>query len=228
LWDIRARDLDAVVDVNRLIARAVREAVDQETLPVVLAGNCNSCIGTLAGLGGDRTGVVWLDAHGDFHTPESSLSGLLEGMALAAAVGLCHDDLRIRTGLHDPVAGRDVVMFGVRDLDPGEGDRLAMNQVTVRPPDSLGDAHDLLVALRLRADRVYLHIDVDFLDPRESPGTGARPPGGMSVAEGCALLRDIVNTAPVAAVALTNFNPEMDSGGMTGRAALELLRSLAG
>jgi arginase len=218
MWDARSRDLDAVVDVNRLIARAVREAVEQEMLPVVLAGNCNSCVGTLAGLGGGAAaGVVWLDAHGDFNTPETSPSGLLEGMALAAAVGLCHDDLRIRAGLHDVVAGRNVVMFGVRDLDPGEGDRLAMNEVAVRPPDSLEDARDLIVALRQRVERVYLHLDIDAVDARF----------GLNVETACALVHEAMGNLPVAAVALTNYNPETDPAGEMREAALALLRSVA-
>jgi arginase len=214
MWDARSRDLDAVVDVNRLIARAVREAVEQESLPVVLAGNCNSCLGTLAGLGGgEGTGVVWFDAHGDFNTPSTSPSGLLEGMSLAAAVGLCHDDLRVRTALHDPVAGRDVLLLGARDLDPGEGDRLAASQVTVRPPGRLEDVPELLVALRLRAQRVYLHFDVDVLDP-----------GGIPPARAEELLSEAMRTLPVAAAAVTNYNPQLDESGNTQRAILSLLR----
>jgi arginase len=227
MWDARSRDLDAVVDVNRLIARAVREAADQELVPVVLAGNCNSCIGTLAGLGGgDRIGIVWLDAHGDFNTPDTSPSGLLEGMSLAIAVGLCHDDLRIRIGLNHVVPGRNVVMVGVRDLDPGEGDRLAMNQVSVRPPDALRDLMDLMIALRQRADQIYLHIDLDFLDPLESPGTNFRAGNGVSVATGKDLLNSIVRTVPVSAVALTNYNPDLDEDGKSAQAALSLLAAL--
>jgi arginase len=169
---------------------------------------------------------VWLDAHGDFNTPDTSPSGLLEGMSLSVAVGLCHDDLRTRIGLHDPVAGRNVVMLAVRDLDPGEEDRLAMNQVTVRPPDSLDDVSDLLIALRQRVERVYVHVDIDFLDPGESPGVNFRAPGGLSIARGVALLRRIVATLPVAALAVTNYNPQMDESGKTGRAVLDLLACL--
>ena len=227
MWDARSRDLDAVVDVNRLIARAVREGVDQETLPVVLAGNCNSCLGTLAGLGGgDRLGVVWLDAHGDCNTPATSPSGLLEGMSLAMAVGLCHDDLRIRTGLQDVVMGRNVVMLGVRDLDPGEADCLAQNEVTVRPPAALDELDDLLVSLRLRSERVYLHLDVDVLEPSESPAVNHRVPGGLSLIYAGELLRKIVDTLPVAAIGVTNFNPELDQSGRSLNAILQLLATL--
>ena len=217
LWDDTAKDLDAVVDVNRQIARAVRQAIEQEMVPVVLAGNCNSCLGTLAGLDGDDvTGIVWLDAHGDFNTPETSVSGLLEGMALAAATGVCHDDLRIRCGLHQPLAGRNVLMLGVRDLDPGEDDRLAMNQVTVRPPQALEGVAELLVALRQRVRRIYLHLDADVLDPNESLG-------GLPVPEVANLLRMIVSTIPVAAVAVANYNPETDESRKCERALISLL-----
>jgi len=87
--DETATAIDAIVDLNRQLRTAVRDTVAEGDLPVVLAGNCNSCLGTLAGIEADRIGIVWLDAHADFNTPETSLSGSLDGMALAAAIGDC-------------------------------------------------------------------------------------------------------------------------------------------
>src|SRR5262249_55959139 len=124
--------LDAVVDINRQIRTAVRDVIAEGGCPVVLAGNCNSCLGTLGGIDGDRLGVVWLDAHADFNTPETSLSGALDGMALAAAIGDCHDQLRERIGMERVVEARNVLLLGWRDLDPLEPRRLTQAGVTAR------------------------------------------------------------------------------------------------
>jgi arginase len=222
----RSENLDGVVDVNRQLGYAVRSARSKSLAPLVLAGNCNSCLGTIAGLEGEKVGIVWFDAHGDFNTPETSISGLLEGMALAAAVGDCHDELRERIGLATPVADENVVLLGARDLDPGESVRLKASRIALRPAGSFTDVPELLAQLAERVSAVYVHIDVDFLDPRESPGTNFRGPGGLSVEEGRRLLGEAIAALPIAAVALTNYNPDLDQGALTERAALRLLDTL--
>jgi arginase len=226
LRDSTAGGLDAVVDLNRGLRAAVREVIEQRALPVVLAGNCNSALGTLAALAFSRIGIVWLDAHGDFHTPETSRSGLLDGMALAAAVGHCHRGLCERIGLDRPVPEENVLLLGYRDLDPEEEARLTDSRIAARPAIDLTDAQLLSEALRARVDAVYLHIDVDFLDAAESPGVNYRGPGGVALKQAAELVRRIAGTLPLAAVALTNHNPEHDPGGLTPAAAIRLLIAL--
>ncbi|MBK5291332.1 MAG: arginase family protein [Acidobacteriia bacterium] len=222
-----ADDLDAVVDLNRQIKQSVAASVEQDCLPVVLAGNCNTCLGTLAALDAAGLGIVWLDAHGDFHTPETSISGALEGMSLAIALGHCHADLRERIGMEALVAEQNTLLLGVRDLDPGEPDRLAQSFVAVRPHDRLDDLPDLLEDLRTRVDRIYLHIDIDFLDAQESPGVNYRGPGGVSISMAEVILGTILSWIPLAAVNLTNYNPALDRGQKTEHCALRLLRAIA-
>ncbi len=209
--DDSAEGLDAVVDVNRQIRYAVRDAREAGSLPVVLAGNCNSAIGTLAGLDG-RLGVVWFDAHGDFNTPETTISGSLEGMALAVVAGDCHEDLRQRIGLIDPVEHANIVLLGSRDLDPGERARLAASRVALRMAGAMDDAGELLAGLASGADAVYLHIDVDVLD---------------GVPEMESLIGTITRTLPLGAIAFTNYNPDLDRGDRTLNFALRLLAALA-
>jgi len=202
-------DLDAVTDLNRQIRHAVMQARDEDSIPVTLAGNCITCLGTLSALDTARIGIVWLDAHGENNTPESSVTGYLDGMALAAALGHCHDELRERTALDTVPAELNTLLLGVRDLDALEEERLAQSLVTVRPHDRLGDTQELLDALRERVDAVYLHVDVDF--------TG---PGGLPREMACGLVDHIQQTLPVVAVNVTNYNPEVDGGGvMLGCAA---------
>jgi len=212
-----ATDLDAVVDTNRQIRQAVLEAVDQDSVPVTLAGNCITCLGTLAGLDTARMGIVWLDAHGDFHRPESSLTGYLDGMALAAALGHCHEELRERTALETVPEERNTLLLGVRDLDePAETDRLAQSLVPVRPHDRLEDVQDLLDGLRSRVDGIYLHLDIDFVYP-----------GGLSAEAGEALVEHVLGALPLAAANLTNFDPALDRGGANLKAALGLLGKIS-
>jgi arginase len=128
---------EAVALVDRALAAAVDGALADGARPVVLAGNCHSCLGTLAGLAAD-VGIVWLDAHGDFNTPETSPSGYFDGMALAVAAGLAHDDLRARIGAR-AVPGEHILLAGVRDLDPGERDNLKRAGVQVVAGDAWRD-----------------------------------------------------------------------------------------
>jgi arginase len=229
---VRTRDrtavgMDAIVDLSRQIRAAVRDAIDDGEWPVVLAGNCNACLGTLAGIESERTGIVWLDAHGDFNTPETSLSGALDGMALAAAIGDCHEDLRERIGGQGTVRPQDLLLLGWRDLDPAEIPRLQAAGVMHRGAHELEDAAALIADLRGRVDAVYLHVDMDFLDPKESPGVNFRGPGGVPLDVAEKLIAAIVRELPVVAVCVTNYNPEYDPEGLTAAAGLRLLRAMA-
>ncbi len=214
LRDAECSDLDAVVDIGRRIRIAVREALEQEMLPVVLAGNCNSCVATLAGLEPAETGIVWLDAHPDFHTPSTSLSGQLDGMALSMAVGHCQEDLLGRIGFGRPVSEDKVCLLGYRDVEPGERERLAASAVSGQPP--------------IDVEAVYLHIDLDVLDPADSPGVNCRTPGGWTLEQACAGVRSVAAELPLAAVGLTNYRPDFDPEGKSARAAIRILSELAG
>lgn len=196
--DLRNKGLDAVIDINRMLRYAVKEAVEQETVPFVLAGNCNSALGTLAALDTSRLGVVWLDKHPDFHTPETSISGNLEGMTLAAITGGCHADLRERIGMDPAIEEQNVVLVGVDDIEDGERERLAESWVSVHPADSLSLLPVALDQLRERVDGIYLHIDTDFLSGVEDP---------------VKLIGLIRESVTIVAVGVTNYNPEFNSGG---------------
>jgi arginase len=218
--------LEKVGVVNKELAGVVGAVVERGAIPLVVAGNCNSCLGTLAGIQGGRTGIVWLDAHGDFHTPETSTSGFLDGMALAAAIGDCHGQLCGGIGFRQEVRADDVVLLGVRDLDEAEERRLAGSPVRWRRDSQLGDALELLDGLARRVDSVYLHVDVDFLDASESPGVNYRGAGGVRASDGEKLIVEIARRVPLRAVGLTNYNPDCDPDLRTCQVVLGLLRAL--
>ncbi|MEZ5400826.1 MAG: arginase family protein [Bryobacteraceae bacterium] len=200
--DMRSRGLDAIVDVNRLLRAAVRTAVEQESLPVVLAGNCAASIGVLAGLEPASTGIVWLDRHADFNTPETSPSGSVDGMALAVAAGHCHDDLRFRSGLENPVPEDRICLPFSWDLDPAERVRLEASAISNDYP--------------LGTDATYVHLDVDVV--------GAE---GENLERAFDILRVAMTELPAGALCVANYNPETDSDGRVLSGALRLLRAVA-
>lgn len=215
--DETATDLAAVADVNSIVRAEVADALARGATPVVLSGNCNACLATIGAMGSSRAGIVWLDAHGDFHTPATSRSGFLDGMALAAAVGHCHTELAKSIGLDRPVAEENVLLLAVRDLDPEEEERLDASGVTVRSAEHCAGLDDLFVSLRSRVDDVYLHLDIDFVDP-----------GGLPLADAAELVSKICDALPVRAIGLTNYNAERDPENRTQQAALRLLEAVAG
>jgi arginase len=204
-----------VAGINSQLAQAVAE---HQRPVVVLAGNCNSCLGTLAAL--EEPGVVWLDAHGDFNTPATTVSGALEGMSLAIATGHCHRELMAK-----PVREENVVLGATRSLDFLEDARLSASKVHVVPLEALPAAIDDLAA---RVTTIYLHVDLDVLDPSVSPGVNFSEPGGISAAELFGVVRHVIATGKLGAAAITNFNPDHDRGDRTLRIAQELVGILSG
>jgi len=185
---------------------------------VVLAGNCNSCLGTLAAL--EDPGIVWLDAHGDFNTPETTISGALEGMSLAVATGHCHPELMAR-----PVPEENVVLAATRSLDPLEEVRLRASKVEVVALDALPHAVDLLAA---RVKTIYLHLDLDVLDPDISPGVNFSEPGGITPDQLFDAVKHVIATGKLGAVAIANFNPDRDRENRTLRIARRLVEIFTG
>lgn len=227
-------ELAAIEDVNGSLADAVRAAAERDELPLVLAGNCNSALGTVAGLGGAPIGVVWFDAHGDFNTPETSPGGFFDGMAISILTGACHRDMWERLASADPLPESHVVLAAVRDLDPAERVRLDGSEVLRVPADeirargigdSLGPALD---GLSDRVSSVYLHIDIDAVDPTVARVNSYQAPDGLTLEE----LRDAIDRirarVEIRAAALTAFDPEHDGDGRGASAGIELARTLVG
>ena len=200
--------------------------------PLVLGGDCLTSLGTLAGLlDPAATGIAWFDAHGDFNTPEISLSGYLGGMPLACAVGRGLDDLRARSKLAAPVDERNVALIGARDLDPLEERALAASSVMlVRANAFDGDTADLDRAIHNLGElsQVYLHVDIDVLDPVEAPGVNFPAAGGLRVAQLQEAVRKVVALGNIRAFALTAVDPEKDIDGRTVSAALDVIEAAIG
>ena len=224
----------AVSEVEAQVADQVRGAVQRGALPLVLGGNCDTAFGVLAGLETSEIGVIWFDAHGDFNTPESSKSGYLAGMILAAVTGRYDEEVRERIGHDEPVPERNVVHVGVRDLDPEERaslDSSAVSVVDAREVKTKGAKETLsrpLEDLASRVREVYVHLDIDSLDPEHAPGVAFPAPGGLTPEEVEEVLRSVARNFEIKAAAMTAFDPERDEDDRTLRTGMRLVGALAG
>jgi arginase len=217
--------------VNNRLADRVRSAVESGRLPVVLSGSCNSSMGVLAGFDHRRCGAVWLDAHADFNTPETSVSGFFAGMSMAVITGHCYGNYWAQIGDSTPLAEDPIVMYGVRDLWPEaereQLERSAIHVVAWRDGRPQGDVLAPLDELARRVDEIYLHIDFDGFAPEVAPGIVDEPaPGGLSLEDAEAIIRATAERFRIRAATLATFTPERDEGEKTLKVALRMIELL--
>ncbi len=228
----------AVAVIDTALADAAAAALAAGRFPLVLAGNCNSALGTLAGMqatGATRVGIVWFDAHGDLNTPDTTPGGFFDGMGLAIATGRTGADIAAAIGVR-PVLEAHVLHLGARDLDPPEIAYLARGVMpsigaaalqadVAGAPD--GALRAALAALRAATDQVYLHVDIDVLAAGFAPGVDFPSAGGLSLPDLENALRRVVAELPVRAAALTAYDPDRDRGEVTLRSGLRLVTVIA-
>ncbi|MBE7470564.1 MAG: arginase [Anaerolineae bacterium] len=226
--------LPAVVQACEAMYQAGYQAVEAGHLPLFLGGDHSIAVGTVGGVShAEPTGLIWVDAHGDFNTPESSPSGNLHGMPLAALLGLGAPEL-VNLGRPGPkLTPADVVLIGVRDLDEAERGLLRESGVkvyTMREIDARGLADVATEALdRLsHLPRLHVSLDMDSLDPGAAPGVGTPVPGGLTYREAHLLMEIIADCACVGSMDVVEINPILDERNQTAKIALELIASLLG
>lgn len=203
------------------------------SLNLGLYNNCSSLMGMLGGLRHAaepprRVGLVWIDAHGDYNTPETTLSGMLGGMPVAIAAGDALHRMRRQARLDEPLAKADIVMVGVRDTDPLEQARLdddAIVQLSVDDILALDDRfHAAMGDLTARTDVVYVHVDLDVLDPSVVPGHPLTVPGGPTGEELGAAIAAMFHYPKTEALGLASYPHRDDPGNVTLEAVQELVR----
>jgi arginase len=209
-------EISTAFELNRILAKRVRSAVEQNHFPLVLAGNCNCAVGILAGLDSDNVGLIWYDAHGDFNTPETTRSGFLDGMALAMVTGRCWSHLAASVSNFRPLPEDKVLLVGARDFDPEEGELLKHSEIHHIPSSSVNNKdfeerlQSSLLALQKKVQNVYVHIDLDVLDPQEAPANQFGASGGLSVEQAESSIRLICRHLPLRALSVAAYDPEYD------------------
>jgi arginase len=222
-----AAEVQTAFALDRMLAEHVGGSVTAGALPIILSGNCISSAGTLGGLALGRIGIIWFDAHGDFNTPETTIGGFLDGMALAVATGRCWTSVAATIPGFRAVPDACVVLVGARDLDPAEGKLLDTSDVTQLPPPRFRALFDsALDDLASRVTDVYLHVDLDVLDPAEGRVNVYAAPGGLRIDEVVRAIGDIGRRFAIRAAALTAYDPAFDGDGRVQAAGGRIARAI--
>lgn len=229
------RDAEPTVNLG-LIGGEIAEAVAQgrrEGKPVVVVGgNCAAVPGVVGGLQlahgpTARIGLVWFDAHGDFNTPKTTLSGMLGGMPVAVSAGLAYPRWRELSRQDAPLPTDRILMVDVRNLDPAEETLIRATEVVIAAPaagfpgENLKQAVDDLAA---RCDMLYLHIDSDILDESYVPNHGTREPNGPSMEQVLAAIDTVMATGKVVTYALVSVWADGEGGDVAVDSGVRLLR----
>ena len=209
-----------VIQLVRRLAVHVRRATAEGAFPLVLAGNCNSCLGTTAGIGASDLGAVWFDAHADFDDPEENESGFFDVMGLAMLTGRGWHALRNTIPGHVPLPERSVILAAVRDLEPYQRRRLQKSDLATVPGNIDPDWFDqALRDLANRVSRVYLHVDLDSIDTTDARANAYAAAGGPSLDRLLECLRLACARVSIASAAITAYDPAFDADGRTLAAA---------
>jgi arginase len=233
--DPHARFLSQIKETCAGIAKKVVAAVDDGHLPIVLGGDHSIALGTLGGLASSHGpgGALWFDAHGDLNTPETSPSGNVHGMPLAAALGVANDVFASDAWPLPALKPEHVVLVGVRSLDEGERElvrRLGVSVYTMSDLDRRGVEPVVREALERVADAAFVHVslDMDVVDPEIAPGVGTPVRGGLSYREAHLALELVAESGLLGSLDVVEVNPILDRENVTASLAVELVASALG
>jgi arginase len=235
LRDERARFLPEIRVTCERIASLVAAASERGAVPLVLGGDHSVALGTLGGLAATHGsgGVLWIDAHSDVNTPETSPTGNVHGMPLAAALGLAGAGFESESWPLPAVEARRVVVLGARELDDGERKLLREADVrvfTMSEIDRIGIERAMHEALDRVAGPGFVHLslDMDALDPEVAPGVGTPVRGGLTYREAHLALELVAESGLAGSLEVVEVNPILDRENTTATTAVELVASALG
>ena len=232
-----AKYLEEISETCRGLAEIVRGTLEEDLMPLVLGGDHSIAVGTSAGVTSHfqkqskRAGMIWLDAHADMNTPETSPSGNVHGMPLASIMGYGPPELTALAGTQPMVEPRNVSLVGVRDLDARERRLVKDSGVhifTMRDIDERGMREVMAEALRFATDDtagVAVSLDMDFVDPADAPGVGTPVRGGVTYREAHLALEMIADSRAMVSFELVEINPVIDLHNTTALLGVELILS---
>ena len=246
-----AKYIDKVSLVIQRVANEVKKIKDEDLFPIIMAGDHSTCAGTMAGLKmaypNDRIGVIYIDAHADFHTPFTSPSGNLHGMPLAIATDIDNDEMKINNPdkeelkywdkLKNLADGKrmidpsDIVFCSLRDYEEAEDfilNRYKIKNYTTKDITYLGIksvVEDIFEKLS-HCDHIYVSFDVDSIDPLYIPGTGTPSHGGLSFEQALELNMELIKNSKVCCWESAEINPILDKQNISGKYSFEILDSI--
>jgi arginase len=232
-----AKYLEEISVTCKGLADIVLNTLDEDLLPLVLGGDHSIAVGTAGGAAAHyhkeskRIGLIWLDAHGDMNTPESSPSGNVHGMPLASIMGYGPPELTDLGGIKPMVEPRNIALVGIRDLDAKERRLVKDSGVhifTMRDIDERGMREVMAEALRFAGDDtagIAVSLDMDFVDPSDAPGVGTPVRGGVTYREAHLALEMIADSRAMVSFELVEINPVIDLHNTTATLGVELVLS---
>ena len=234
--DPRLKYLPEIVRACTLLASKIEKSLDTGDFPLVIGGDHSIAIGTIAGIASfcrkkNKTlGVLWVDAHGDMNTAETSPSGNIHGMPLAVSVGLGALELTSVGGDFRKVDPKNIVMIAIRDLDEGEKSAIKKNGLNIFTMEDI-DKHGMAVVItkalrKLRAvDYLHVSFDLDAMDPQVAPGVGTPVKGGLDYREAHLIMETLAESKRMTSLEIVEANPILDNRNQSAEFAVELVQS---
>lgn len=234
--DPKLKYIEQILSICRNLAHTVEERCGPDDFPLVIGGDHSLALGSICGVMRARgpVGVIWIDAHADFNTHETTPSGNVHGMPLAALVGIGDKRLVGLGGSCPTVDPRKVVIIGSRDLDPGEKAFLrevGVNVFTMKEIDRLGIAAIMEQAIEIATqgtNGLHISLDMDAVDPKDAPGVGTPVRGGLTYREAHLALELIADSGKMTSLDIVEVNPTLDYANQTAKLAAELILSAFG
>jgi arginase len=236
----RARYLGEIARVSAILARKVEHIMERQHFPLVLGGDHSIAVGTVSGIAAHcqkrdkKLGLLWIDAHGDINTPETSPSGNIHGMPLATLLGFGVKELTEVGGGFPKVRAENIALVGIRSLDTGEKSRLKENGVQVHTMADI-DRHGVhrimkkaLAQVTDGTDFVHVSFDLDAVDPTVAPGVGTPVKGGLDYREAHLIMEVIADAGVMSSLEIVEVNPILDQGNASAIFAVELVQSAFG
>ena len=235
-----ARFLSHIETVCLILKKKVVRSMEQGHFPLVLGGDHSQAIGTISGISsvlkaqGKQLGVIWVDAHTDMNTPETTPSGNIHGMPLATLLGHGHPSLTALNGIEPSLLPENIAIIGARDVDMAEVPlvkELNVRVYTMSELDRRGAATCFEEAMKLvgrNTDGIHLSFDLDGVDPREAPGVGTPVPGGLSLRESHLICEMLCESKQLIGMEMVELNPTLDTANQTGQLAVWLIQSALG
>ncbi len=238
--DPKLRYLTEILKRAEILSAKVKKALDDDYFPLCLGGDHSMSVGSLAGIAqhcqeNNKTlGVIWVDAHTDMNTDETTPSGNIHGMPLAAALGLGNDLLANFGGIRPKLLGENAVVIGARSIDTHEKKNIkktGLEVYTMSDIDKLG-IHRIISRVlkhfKNRVDHIHVSFDVDSVDPQVAPGVGTPVPGGLSYREAHSIMETLAECGCMSSLEVTEINPILDTHNQSAEFAAELVASSLG
>lgn len=233
-FDEKLKYYDVIVDANTKLAFKVYDSISNGNFPLILGGDHSLGMGSIAGVSKHikNLGVVWIDAHGDLNTHETTITGNIHGMPLAASMGKGPDKLVNLFEHRVKIKDENIVHIGGRDLDPGEIELIANSNINAFSMENIRELgidrviRESLEYLRARVDAIHVSFDLDSIDSDYVPGTGTPVKNGLTVEEIKKLLSALAASGLMVSMDFVELNPLLDKDDETAALSLELIKSV--